>query len=519
MLQLSRGQKQKLAAITPNVQIEAELGAQGANLNFDFSCFGVDDNDQLSDDRYFVFYNQNASPQNEITLSGAGVFYVDLARLPATIGKLVFVITIDGNGTLSQLSSGYFALKAGGNSVARFDFAGADFSSERAIIAAEIYRKDEWRVAAVGQGFAGGLSALLKHFGGEEVPPDLSTEQNRMGMPFVPPVEEPVPVEGRVCVRCGKKVGMWQQMRGFNAATRRCADCERAVASALEQLRRDFLEASASGILQDASWQAMWTRFDPARQKVSHQAALEFIRPEALRFVERLTAMAAADGTITPAAEKYIEQMLQSLAIPAAEQRPIHERLVHLKTIARIREGHLPRVATRHHLEAGEVCHMETTATFRKVNARSTTNISGNLVATSKKLLFLSPSGGKTIQYKNIMRVEETSGAIYLELSTGSGNGKYLVADALWTEAVLTTLTRMAKRQLLEPSAGTMSRHIPQDVKSVVWQRDGGQCVQCRAMTYLEFDHIIPFSRGGANTVGNIQLLFRNCNNAKGDRI
>ena len=308
-------------------------------------------------------------------------------------------------------------------------------------------------------------------------------------------------------------------MRGFNASTGRCAECERAVVSALEQLRRDFLAASASGILQDASWQAMWTRFDPQRQKVSHQSALEFIRPDALRFVERLTAMAAADGAIAPAAEKYIQQMLQCLALPTAEQRPIQERLAHLKTIARIREGHLPRVATQHHLEAGELCHMEVAATYRKVNARSTTNIGGNLVATSKKLLFLSPTGGWTIQYKNIMRVEETPGVVYLELSTRSGNGKYAVADALWTEAVLTTLTRMTKRQLLGPNVGTISRHIPQDVKSAVWQRDGGQCVQCRATSYLEFDHQIPFSRGGANTVGNIQLLCRKCNNAKGDRI
>ena len=168
MLPLSRGQKQKLAAITPALQIEAELNAQGTGLKFDFSCFGVDGNEQLSDDRYFVFYNQKTSPNNEITMSGNGAFQIDLAKLPATIQKLVFVVTIDGNGTLSQLSSGYFELKANGSSVARFDFKGADFGGERAIIAVEIYRKDEWRLAAVGQGFSGGLDALLKHFGGEE---------------------------------------------------------------------------------------------------------------------------------------------------------------------------------------------------------------------------------------------------------------------------------------------------------------------------------------------------------------
>ena len=52
--------------------------------------------------------------------------------------------------------------------MASYQFSGADFSAEKAIIISEIYLKTVWRVAAVGQGFNGGLSALLKHFGGEE---------------------------------------------------------------------------------------------------------------------------------------------------------------------------------------------------------------------------------------------------------------------------------------------------------------------------------------------------------------
>jgi 5-methylcytosine-specific restriction endonuclease McrA len=35
----------------------------------------------------------------------------------------------------------------------------------------------------------------------------------------------------------------------------------------------------------------------------------------------------------------------------------------------------------------------------------------------------------------------------------------------------------------------------------------------------LEFDHIIPHAKGGANTEGNVRLLCRRCNNEKGDRI
>ncbi len=63
-------------------------------------------------------------------------------------------------------------------------------------------------------------------------------------------------------------------------------------------------------------------------------------------------------------------------------------------------------------------------------------------------------------------------------------------------------------------------RHpIPDDVKEAVWQRDQGKCVQCSSNENLEFDHIIPFSKGGSSTARNIQLLCERCNRTKQDNI
>jgi hypothetical protein len=63
------------------------------------------------------------------------------------------------------------------------------------------------------------------------------------------------------------------------------------------------------------------------------------------------------------------------------------------------------------------------------------------------------------------------------------------------------------------------SRHIPGHVKKTVYERDGGKCVYCGSTINLEYDHIIPFSKGGSNNVGNIQLACSNCNREKRDHI
>lgn len=167
-MELSRGQKIPLKANS----LEVALSLSGP-ASYDLSCFGVDAGDKLSDDRYFVFYNQTSSPEGAIKISGAAGnpvrFSLDLSRLPEKIQKLVFVATIEGAGNMRDLREGLFEIFSSGSSLARFVLSGKDFQDEKAVMVAEIYRKGEWRLGAVGQGFNGGLSALLAHFGGEEV--------------------------------------------------------------------------------------------------------------------------------------------------------------------------------------------------------------------------------------------------------------------------------------------------------------------------------------------------------------
>ena len=60
---------------------------------------------------------------------------------------------------------------------------------------------------------------------------------------------------------------------------------------------------------------------------------------------------------------------------------------------------------------------------------------------------------------------------------------------------------------------------IPQEIMDQVWNRDGGKCVKCGSQQRLEFDHIIPFSKGGATTYRNLQILCKSCNIDKSNSI
>ncbi|QKW29319.1 TerD family protein [Streptomyces seoulensis] len=209
--EFQRGHKARISDLTAGTDLYVGVQISAPGLTFDISCFGLDADERLSDDRYFVFFNQPKSPEEAIQLLGAQAgdtesFRVTLDRIPPRIRKLAFTATIDGAGQMSQIAPGYLRIVAGGEEVARYAFDGSEFSTERAVMLGDIYLKDVWRFAAVGQGFDGGLDALLKNFGGEvleeESAPAQAPQQPQsggapgfappaFGVPSAPPASTP----------------------------------------------------------------------------------------------------------------------------------------------------------------------------------------------------------------------------------------------------------------------------------------------------------------------------------------
>lgn len=167
-----RGWKDKLEKyVNLNEDIFVDMQICG-NAEYDFCCFGVDRAEKLSDDRYMVFYNQRQSPEGELSLediNGGVRFKLKLSKLPEKINRLIFTLSIDGTQTVGEMQSLTTKVYQAGKESIDLELTGKDFSNERAVIVIEIYRKDTWRIGFVAGGFDGGLSALLKHFGGEEI--------------------------------------------------------------------------------------------------------------------------------------------------------------------------------------------------------------------------------------------------------------------------------------------------------------------------------------------------------------
>ena len=141
-------------------------------------CCGADG--KVHNENDFIFYNNLVHPSGAIkhlgdnkTGDGEGddeQLTVDLSSVPANIEKISFTVTIheaDVRGqNFGQVSNSYVrVLNADTNEeMIRYDL-GEDFSIETAIVV-ELYRNNgEWKFNAVGNGFQGGLQALVTEFG------------------------------------------------------------------------------------------------------------------------------------------------------------------------------------------------------------------------------------------------------------------------------------------------------------------------------------------------------------------
>ena len=114
-MELQKGQKCKLTDLTEDGRLRLSVAVSLPAGEADVTCFGVDGAGKLSDDRYFVFYNQTRSPEGAVSMEQSGgttAFSIDLGRLPDFLQRLVVTIAVE-DGTMQALARGTLLLEGG----------------------------------------------------------------------------------------------------------------------------------------------------------------------------------------------------------------------------------------------------------------------------------------------------------------------------------------------------------------------------------------------------------------------
>ncbi|MFC9876777.1 TerD family protein [Nocardia salmonicida] len=314
------------------------------------------------------------------------------------------------------------------------------------------------------------------------------------------------------CTRCGNPLR--RKLFGGHGP---CKNCAEEIEEFLTHWRNRARRVLTGPGTMSQEWTEVWAalRF----QRIDEERGRTLLREAGLTQVERMVAFAFADGEVFADELAAFEHVVSELALSGAIVDDLRRRMHRGRTLSRLRAGELPTINTPGlHLDPDERVHLDLPAVHIRMLARGPRNTEGRLIGSSKKLRFVGDGTGIELPWNRVVSVHPEHGTVVLAATSARGGATFGVTDPDYVAAALEGALRVSKRLVLTPGQ-LDSRSIPQDVKAQVWQRDGGACVECGDGHYLEFDHIIPLSRGGATSATNLQILCRACNRAKGARI
>lgn len=151
------------------------------DFDLDASAFMTKANGKVGNENDFIFYGNLNHVSGSVqhmgdnrTGEGDGddeVIKVQLDKIPSDYDTISFTVTIyEAEKRLQNfgmVENAYVRLidEDTGEELVRFDLT-EDFSTETALVVAEIYKRDgQWKFAAIGSGYDGGLKALCKDYG------------------------------------------------------------------------------------------------------------------------------------------------------------------------------------------------------------------------------------------------------------------------------------------------------------------------------------------------------------------
>jgi stress response protein SCP2 len=159
---LSKGQNAPLTAMSIVVTVDLATGA-------DLSALLVAPDGKVRSDADFIFFNQPDGPGVRCRQPEPGRAWrieMDLPQVPAEIEQVRVVVALENpTGRFGSFAPPVAKLfDAAGTLLVQYESVG--LSSESIVIVLEVYRRGaDWKVRAVGQGYAGGLADLVADHG------------------------------------------------------------------------------------------------------------------------------------------------------------------------------------------------------------------------------------------------------------------------------------------------------------------------------------------------------------------
>lgn len=187
-ISLQKGQRVNLTKDRPSLKnvligLGWDINHYDGETDFDLdaSAFMTKANGKVGNENDFIFYGNLNHVSGSVqhmgdnrTGEGDGddeVIKVQLDKIPSDYDTISFTVTIyEAEKRLQNfgmVENAYVHLidEDTGEELVRFDLT-EDFSTETALVVAEIYKRDgQWKFAAIGSGYDGGLKALCKEYG------------------------------------------------------------------------------------------------------------------------------------------------------------------------------------------------------------------------------------------------------------------------------------------------------------------------------------------------------------------
>jgi len=181
-INLSKGQRIEIGLNKVGIGLGWDPNAgTGFDFDLDASAFMLGGNKKIPKDEYFVFYNNQKSPDGAVESSGDDLtggssdgddetLMVDLSKVDPQIQEIIFTVTIHDfearRQNFGQVRNSFIRIYNSQNNeeIAKYDL-DEDFSVETAVEFGRLYKRNgEWKFEAMGIGYKGGLQYFVSKY-------------------------------------------------------------------------------------------------------------------------------------------------------------------------------------------------------------------------------------------------------------------------------------------------------------------------------------------------------------------